>query len=112
MSKELKVGDRVAVYESRTRETGRVKEIRESGAVVVQLDREAVVGGETLWVHPKQCRRLVKKRRMEFWIRVAETWKPEEGYWLMAYGSEHALEHHKTIECGPHRTVRVREVKA
>ncbi len=60
MSK-FKVGERVAVYQCEKR----------------WLDKVARMNGELLFFeclggpfHPKQCRKLVKKKRREFWVNA------------------------------------------
>ncbi len=64
MRRELKPGDRVAVYVSE-RVVGTVIGPSQSnpGALVVRPDREDM---RLPSVHPKQCRRLVKRERQEW----------------------------------------------
>lgn len=72
MKKEFKVGDRVAVYQGtaldhcfkKGREVGKVIAL-EFGMVRVQLDGYQ---WNAYSYHPNQLRRLVKKKRREFWI--------------------------------------------
>ncbi len=64
---KFKVGDRVKVY-GLTRSgryfegnVGIVKTLSESGPLLVKFGKAEVY----YWVHPKQCRRLVKKKKEE-----------------------------------------------
>lgn len=65
MKKPFEVGQRVAFYCGGRRDTGVIKKISElTGMVTVATDRA------DFFVHPKQCRRLVKKERRRFWIDI------------------------------------------
>jgi len=73
MREPLKKGDRVAVYANGRRITGVVDRLGKGsffGQVYVSAD-SGVEYGE--WAHPSQCRRLVKKKRREWWITVRKT---------------------------------------
>lgn len=70
MKRELKVGDRVAVYGlihdgelKPLRKTGIIENIREDGLLSVHSPHEV-----PFLIHSKQCRHLVKKHRREWWI--------------------------------------------
>lgn len=64
MSK-FQVGDLVAVYWSRSREVGTVEEIFGDGSLIIRLESGLIAG-----YHPKQCRRLVKRKRREVYVNV------------------------------------------
>lgn len=64
------VGDRVAVYWHDERLTGRITEATEKGILFVEFDT-----GLTKYVHPKQCRRLVPKKKRDgrtFWLTICD----------------------------------------
>lgn len=63
---KFKVGDRVAVYSLRDPAKGSVLSINDLGHLIVLID--GYEGTNTF--HPKQCRRLVKKKRREFWVGI------------------------------------------
>lgn len=81
MSK-FKVGDRVAVYHRANREVGTVKDILNTGTLTVLID------DKWFYRHEKQCRKLVKKKRREFWLYrhsnielfTATIYKPSDKY--------------------------------
>lgn len=64
--KKLKVGDRVAYYDSGFRDTGTIGAC-EPATSRVRIDPS---GG---WVHPKQCRRLIRKERRHVWVNPNPT---------------------------------------
>lgn len=60
MKKPFEVGDRVAVYDGGKRKTGKVSAVDEMfGTLGVDYD----LPDRRCFVHPKQCRRLVKRER-------------------------------------------------
>lgn len=62
---KFQVGDKVAAYLGSKKYVGMVNHIddrREPHMVVVETETD------TLSFHPKQCRRLVKKKRREIWV--------------------------------------------
>jgi hypothetical protein len=62
MDKQFKVGDEVRVYTvDHTYISGFVEDVNHCGHVRVS--------GHDRYFHPKQCRRLVKKKRREWWVR-------------------------------------------
>jgi hypothetical protein len=63
MSNNFKIGDRVALYTAQGRFTGTVKLNPGFVYVVVECDRDSDGFTFEKRVHPKQCRRLVQKRR-------------------------------------------------
>jgi hypothetical protein len=70
--KELKPGDRVAVFNNGLRDLRIVTKVE--GVLIYFL----VDGGQLRWVHAKQCRKLVKKKRGRQWeLRGAVT-----GSWI------------------------------
>jgi hypothetical protein len=75
----LKVGDRVAVYTRDGRFPGTITTLYPEGSYrdtfFVELDDER---GETHF-HKKQCRRLVKKPKREFWLDFAVEHATKEG---------------------------------
>lgn len=64
MSK-FEVGQRVVAYDG-TRMVGRIVAICPSGTSV-QFESEW--SGATKWMHPKQLRRLVRRKRRELWLK-------------------------------------------
>lgn len=62
MSK-FKVGDRVVVYHNASRIVGWLTEITGADSAVFQSDEMS-----RILVHPKQCRRLIKKKKKEIWV--------------------------------------------
>jgi DNA repair exonuclease SbcCD ATPase subunit len=54
---KFKFGDRVAVYRTSGRITGKIVRIHE-GLLLVNYHES----GYAVWLHPKQCRKLVKKK--------------------------------------------------
>lgn len=68
MSK-FKVGDRVAVYNRHWRITGRIEDINCHGKLFVIEDGYNSCHEESPF-SPKQCRRLKRKTRREWWISV------------------------------------------
>lgn len=59
----FKVGDKIVFYWTE-RKMGFIQSIQPSGMMVVSCTDSPMF----YHVHPKQCRRLVKKPRREFWI--------------------------------------------
>lgn len=75
MKQPFKVGDRVAVYGFGNIGPGKTPYyLRGSRGIVVEVldydELDVAVGEFTYNVHPKQCRRLVKRERREYWIAV------------------------------------------
>ncbi len=71
MSK-FKVGDRVAFYSGSVRRTGTINKIVRDDYIEVLTGE---IGDDRLFghlVHPKQCRKLVKKARREFWVSLKD----------------------------------------
>lgn len=64
--KEFKVGDRVALYLNDARVTGKITEI--DGWKIRVLWKHPSAGNVYGWHHVKQCRRLVKKKRREWFM--------------------------------------------
>lgn len=60
---EFKVGDRVAAYAG-VRIVGVI--ISDPRLFSGNFEIESLDGKTTIFVHPKQCRRLVKKKRTEY----------------------------------------------
>jgi hypothetical protein len=62
--KDPKVGERVAVYSADVRRYVAVIKggPNEVGNILVD------VGDEAAWVHPNQCRRLVRRERERIWV--------------------------------------------
>ena len=77
--KNPKVGDRVAVYRSRTsqgtmlptneRDVGFIKSIDTRGCVEVEFTS---IPESPQWLHPMQCRRLVKAQRERIWVLASK----------------------------------------
>lgn len=74
MSKEFKVGERVAFYANGLRGIAEINFIDSEGSLALtNIDK---YGRTNMGVafHPKQCRRLIKKQRRRVWIsKVALT---------------------------------------
>lgn len=68
--KELKVGDRVAVYELGVRYVATITETLETGLLWVRQDAHE----KTLVVHPKQCRKLRPRQKAR---EIAGEWSEE-----------------------------------
>lgn len=68
MRNPIKVGERVAVYYGSGRVVGEVEKEYPSGALEIKFDHCS----SRRSAHPKQCRRLVKKKdsRRRFWINI------------------------------------------
>lgn len=66
MKKPFVVGERVAVYIAGTRSVGRVLALLEFGNLKIKCKPGEAYGYRI--VHPKQCRRLVRKERRVIWI--------------------------------------------
>jgi hypothetical protein len=64
MKREFKVGERVKIYQEKSPMVGVVKEAGRIHPSYISVE----VGGKIIRPHVKQCRRLVKRRRREFWI--------------------------------------------
>lgn len=65
MSKnKFNAGDRVRAYMGNTIKVGKIIDI---GPTLMQISYGINEGSI---VHPKQCRRLVKKKRREWWINI------------------------------------------
>lgn len=62
---KFKVGDRVRVYISRRPFVANVNEILPDGCLFI-----AANDGHTMAVLPKACRKLVKKKRREWWVDI------------------------------------------
>lgn len=98
----LKVGDRCAVYTSRGRNVGTVMEISEHTGNI------KVVEGDNFcsWVHPKQCRRLIPKKRREIWV-VIDNKNMVFTFDSKEEAQEEAKEFDKAyLHDGPHRVTR------
>lgn len=73
-NEKLKVGDRVAVYDNAVRMVGEITFIRsEDGRVAIDQNFGT---GVCRMYHQKQCRRLVKKPRREFWLSIHDCSEP------------------------------------
>jgi hypothetical protein len=82
------VGDRVAVYAG-IREIGEIKSVPMTGifspgTLQVVLDRTKSI----IFVHPKQCRRIVKKKPREWnvWVRNRDSKIELDGFFLSEGG--------------------------
>lgn len=62
---QFKVGDRVAVYECFARHVGIITGMTKKTSFYVRLDGF----DDGCAYHPKQCRRLVKKKRRSVWVK-------------------------------------------
>lgn len=101
MTKEpLKVGDRVAVYgwlgNERGFASGEIGDVTHASLEEVKVELDDIVNDDPYVLHPKQCRRLKKKARREWWI------SKETGEVTSARNGE---------PVAPHRWYHVREVK-
>lgn len=64
MSGKFKVGQRVAAYINGQRDCGMLEKQNANGTFEFMADKYS----SRRTVHPKQCRRLVPKKRREIWI--------------------------------------------
>ena len=64
---QLEVGDRVAVYSRYQRLIGVVKEVTVQGLICFAEDGFYSLHEDSPF-HPKQCRKLVKRERREWWL--------------------------------------------
>lgn len=64
----LAVGDRVRIYGHRFFCDGEVVTVMSGEGVGPEIQVADAAGSCKGWAHPKQCRRLVKKQRREWWI--------------------------------------------
>jgi hypothetical protein len=86
MSKNFKVGDRVALYtEHNIRYTGTIKNITPSGGICALVDGLEHVEPLKTQFHPKQCRLLLKKPRRRIWVRFNKDTDFVQGWHL--YGT-------------------------
>lgn len=68
---KFKVGDKVKIYSAEGIDYGHVQGINElSGNMGVKL----ISAHRIIPVHYKQCRRLIKKKRREIWLREGGGW--------------------------------------
>lgn len=108
---QFKVGDRVAVYAEGRRWIAHVADVldeqraKDHGCEPGSLKVEVPVKLWVRWVHPKQCRRLVKKQRRSVW--VMETMDGELRYGTWAVESKTT----KELYSDANRWVEFREVK-
>lgn len=68
MKKEFKVGDKVIAYGREWISCVGFKDIRGRVTSVSETQIGVETPNALYMCHPKQCRRLVKKKRREFWI--------------------------------------------
>lgn len=96
---KLTVGDRVRVYGH--------SQIQRGNVVILLKDDIISVADETdgadYVVHSKQCRKLVKKVRREFWIRICL----HNG----KHGDVVSTKYQPSAQCDFSEVIRVREVK-
>jgi hypothetical protein len=75
---KLKIGDRVAVYETCKRYTGTIEDVSPVAphhTVRVYFDQPSEDGNSQRgYVHPKQCRRLKPKAKPREWLMHAQTY--------------------------------------
>jgi len=95
--KNPKAGDRVAIYEHSARLIGCISEVLSANQCMVITDR----GGQFA-AHVKQLRRLVPKKRREYWIVTRES-----GMWLV-FGSARDADESAGLN---DEVIHVREVK-
>ena len=82
MEHKFKIGDRVAIYYSNLekepkRHKGLIKEI-ENDVLTLSMDEDNFYNkGHMEFAHYKQCRRLIKKKRREVFIKTNELPPPE-----------------------------------
>lgn len=72
MKKEFKVGDRVAVYDQIVRKVGTVSKVRVNNTDSLEVEFRDDRGiYPTAYYHPKQCRRIIFKRRHSRTVWIA-----------------------------------------
>lgn len=69
MKEKFKAGDRCAYYFEPGRFTGTVERITPNGHLEIIPDK----GSTRKFMHPKQCRRLRRKKRREFEISISSS---------------------------------------
>lgn len=74
---KFKVGDRVAVYSFNSRLIGTIIELAQNG-VLLNVEQKH---GSCYWFHSKQCRRLIKKKPKEIWMRASGKYTAEEDWY-------------------------------
>lgn len=91
MKTPLKVGDRVRVYGKPGPDGGcweaKVVACRVVAPWGVGMDVRSTYDDETYTVHPKQCRRLIKKPRRRVWLNenALRTDRNNEGGWSVCF---------------------------
>lgn len=68
----FKPGDKIAVYDGPGRLVARVVSVDERGSVLAEYRRVGTERLRALW-HPKQCRKIVKKKRRKLVANVSAT---------------------------------------
>lgn len=75
VKKPFAKGDRVRVYATligdKAETSGVIVAIREDGCVLVEFDKNNRFTSKGTWAHPKQCRRLITKRRV--WVQISSS---------------------------------------
>ena len=65
---KFKVGDKVKAYDRQGEFVGIVSKVLD-GFVYLSVEDEHLVGHQTMkYFYTQQCRKLVKKKRLEFWL--------------------------------------------
>lgn len=107
---KLKVGDRVAAYEHGKRFTGTVRQL-EMKQVALRFDEKFRGYDDSTSFHEKQCRKLVKSKRREWFLRVFENGRADVHSDASTWpgGSRPS---HGTYHGDKWVAVRVREVRA
>jgi len=85
MSNKFKVGDRVVFYESGYRLSGQVTRIDPLNKAL----QVATPSNSRYHLHEKQCRKLVKKERKEFFVIVDKAGVAVGVYNLLEHSREH-----------------------
>lgn len=87
---KFKVGDRVAVYNWKGRQTGKICVVEATGEeFCIGLDK-LHEGHDSIQAHPKQCRRLVKKERRRVWVDFDQLIRLHCGVCFAAYDKNQA----------------------
>lgn len=101
----FKPGDRVRVFTQSEIRDGVV--IEEPGSVTEWMTVKTDTNGSIWRAHPRQCRRLVKRKRREIWVNEYTDGLTGSYYYQTKAGAEHG----NTTGDGYRRTIRFVEAK-
>lgn len=106
---KFEIGDRVRVYASASGGIGIFKGIvQEIDPIPNGKIRVSTPGRQLFWFYPQQCRKLVKKQRREFWIRLCDDEINHDMKGAVRADTNNAPPEKVCDDC---QVIRVREVK-